>query len=153
MALSSPTTPLPSRVAFQLATSSREPPVGDGWLYEVKHDGHRLAVIADGNGGVRLLSRNGYERSRQFGPMFVDLARLGRQVVLDGEITAPDERGVTHLDDLAAAMQRRSEAGRAQSAGAAGAGCRDQVLRPASQRHDPRRCRAGGDAAHLTGSI
>ena len=87
--------------------SSHEPPAGDGWLFEVKHDGHRLAVIADGNGGVRLLSRNGYERSRHFGAVFADLARLGRQLVLDGEITAPDERGVTHLDDLAAAMQRR----------------------------------------------
>jgi bifunctional non-homologous end joining protein LigD len=101
---------LPTAVAFQLASSSREPPSGDGWLYEVKHDGHRLAVIADGNGGVRLLSRNGYERSRHFGPVFAGLARLGRQVVLDGEITAPDERGVTHLDDLATAMQRRDTA-------------------------------------------
>jgi bifunctional non-homologous end joining protein LigD len=86
---------------------AREPPVGDGWLYEIKHDGHRLAVIADGEGGVRLLSRNGYERSRHFGAVFADLARLGRQILLDGEITAPDERGVTHHDDLAAAMQRR----------------------------------------------
>jgi bifunctional non-homologous end joining protein LigD len=103
-------TPPAWRVAFQLATSSHEPPAGAGWLYEVKHDGHRLAVVADGDGGVRLLSRNGYERSRHFGPVFADLARLGRQIVLDGEITAPDERGVTHLDDLAAAMQRRDTA-------------------------------------------
>jgi bifunctional non-homologous end joining protein LigD len=101
---------LPVAVAFQLAASSRVPPAGDGWLYEVKHDGQRLAVIADGNDGVRLLSRNGFERSRHFGAAFADLARLGRQVVLDGEITAPDERGVTHLDDLAAAMQRRDTA-------------------------------------------
>jgi bifunctional non-homologous end joining protein LigD len=107
---SSSASPLPIAVAFQLAASSRVPPVGDGWLYEIKHDGHRLAVIADGNGGVRLLSRNGYERSRHFGPVFANLARLGRQVVLDGEITAPDEGGVTHLDDLAAAMQRRDTA-------------------------------------------
>src|SRR5262249_14089889 len=101
---------LPTAVAFQLASSSREPPVSDGWLYEVKHDGHRLAVITDGAGGLRLLSRNGYERSRQFGPVFASLAALGRQVVLDGEITAPDGRGVTHLDDLAAAMQRHDTA-------------------------------------------
>jgi ATP-dependent DNA ligase len=38
------------------------------------------------------------------------LAALGRRIVLDGEITAPDERGVTHLDDLATAMQRRDTA-------------------------------------------
>jgi ATP-dependent DNA ligase len=57
-----------------------------GWLYEVKHDGHRHAVIADGDGGMRLPSRNGYERSRLFGPAFADLAQLGRQAALDGEI-------------------------------------------------------------------
>jgi ATP-dependent DNA ligase len=72
--------PLPSRVAFQLATSSHEPPAGDGWLCEVKHDGHRLAVIADRNAGVWLLSRNGYERSRHFGAAFADLARLAHRL-------------------------------------------------------------------------
>jgi bifunctional non-homologous end joining protein LigD len=100
-------TSLPSRVSFQLATSSREPPAGDGWLFEVKHDGHRLAVIS-GAGEVR--PRNGYERTKQFGSVFRPLAELEREVVLDGEITAPDKRGVTHLDDLAAAMQRRDTA-------------------------------------------
>jgi bifunctional non-homologous end joining protein LigD len=102
--------PLPSRVAFQLATSSAAPPTGDGWLYEVKHDGHRLAGIA-GSGEVRLLSRNGYERTKQFGSVFRPLAELGREIVLDGEIAAPDERGVTHLDDLQAAIYRRDQSG------------------------------------------
>jgi hypothetical protein len=40
--------PLPSRVAFQLAVSSAEPPEGGEWLHEIKHDGHRLADIIDG---------------------------------------------------------------------------------------------------------
>ena len=39
---------LPSSVSFQLATACPESPVGDGWLYEVKHDGHRTGVIRDG---------------------------------------------------------------------------------------------------------
>jgi ATP-dependent DNA ligase len=95
----SPATPLPSRGAFQIATSSPEPPVGDGWLFEVK-DGHRLAVITDGDGGVRLLSRNSYDRSRHFGPVFGKLARLGRRVVLNGKIAAPDGRAPTPLQDI-----------------------------------------------------
>jgi bifunctional non-homologous end joining protein LigD len=102
--------PLPSRVSFQLATPSAAPPAGDGWLYEVKHDGHRLAVII-GGGEVRLLSRNGYERTKQFGSVFRPLAELGREIVLDGEIAAPDDRGVTHLDDLQAAIYRRDQSG------------------------------------------
>ena len=47
---------------------------------------------------------------RHFGPVSADLAQLGRQIVLEGEIAAPDARSVTHLDDLAAAMQRRNTA-------------------------------------------
>jgi bifunctional non-homologous end joining protein LigD len=86
------------------------PPTGAGWLYEVKHDGHRLAVIA-GGGEVRLLSRNGYERTKQFGSVFRSLAELGGEIVLDGEIAAPDERGVTHLDDLQAAIVRHDQSG------------------------------------------
>ena len=85
-------TPLPSAIAFQLAASSPEPPVGDGWLYEVKHHGHRLAVIFDGGGGVRLLSRNGYERSKQFGPAIAEQARLGRQMQLQRGWLAGDSR-------------------------------------------------------------
>ena len=37
--------PLPLSVAFQLATACPEPPAGEGWFYEVKHDGHRIAAI------------------------------------------------------------------------------------------------------------
>jgi len=51
--------PLPLSVSFELATACPEPPAGEGLLYEVKHDGHRLTAIADGTGGLRLLSRNG----------------------------------------------------------------------------------------------
>jgi bifunctional non-homologous end joining protein LigD len=86
------------------------PPTGDGWLFEIKHDGHRLAAISDGS-GLRLLSRNGFERSRQFGPVFAGLAEFGREFVMDGELAAPDDRGVTHLDDLTAAISARDESG------------------------------------------
>jgi hypothetical protein len=50
----------------------------------------RGTIPADG--GIRLLSRNGHERGRHFGPVFGELARLGRQIVIDGEIAAPDGR-------------------------------------------------------------
>jgi hypothetical protein len=28
--------------------AAAEPPAGDGWLRELKHDGHRLLIVADG---------------------------------------------------------------------------------------------------------
>lgn len=68
--------PVPSRVEFQLAASRPAPTAGDGWLYELKHDAHRLVVLSDVRGGLRLLSRNGHERTRLFGPAFTGLANL-----------------------------------------------------------------------------
>lgn len=35
------------------------------------------------------------------------MAELGCRFVIDGEIAAPDERGVTHLDDLPVAIANR----------------------------------------------
>ena len=49
---------IPRRVPLQIVSSSPEPPEGDGWLHEVKHDGHRLLAIVAG-GELRLLRRNG----------------------------------------------------------------------------------------------
>jgi bifunctional non-homologous end joining protein LigD len=101
--------PLPSSVAFQLATACPAPPSGDGWLYEVKHDGHRIAALADGEGGLRLLSRNEIDRTARFAAAVDGLAGLGRSFVIDGEIAAPDERSVTHLDDLGRSDRQRPD--------------------------------------------
>jgi len=37
---------------------SRSAPDGEGWLHEIKHDGHRLAGILGGRGGLMLISRS-----------------------------------------------------------------------------------------------
>ncbi len=49
----------------------------------------------------------GLDRTRRFAAAFDGLAQLGRSFVIDGEIAAPDKRGATHLDDLAAAIANR----------------------------------------------
>jgi hypothetical protein len=41
-----------------LPTSSKKPPSGDGWLFEIKHDGFRCIARKDGK-RVRLYSRPG----------------------------------------------------------------------------------------------
>jgi bifunctional non-homologous end joining protein LigD len=91
---------LPTRVHLQIVGSAAEPPAGDGWLHEIKHDGHRLVAVVDGTGVLRLLSRNGYDRSRLFRAPFQDITALGCELVLDGEIAVPDEKGATHISDL-----------------------------------------------------
>jgi bifunctional non-homologous end joining protein LigD len=91
---------LPTHVRLQIVTSAAEPPAGDGWLHEIKHDGHRLVAIVDGRGGLRLISRNGHNRTKLFQAPFDAFVRLGRELVLDGEIAVPDEKGATHIGDL-----------------------------------------------------
>jgi bifunctional non-homologous end joining protein LigD len=92
--------PLPKHVRLQIVSSAAEPPAGDGWLHEIKHDGHRLVAVIDRNGVLRLLSRNGYDRSKLFRAPFDGIAALGCELVLDGEIAVPDEKGTTHIGDL-----------------------------------------------------
>jgi bifunctional non-homologous end joining protein LigD len=93
-------------VRLQILTPCKTPPSGDGWLHEIKHDGHRLVAILPGDGQLMLLSRNGYDRTRLFREPFRPLldARLP-PIVLDGEIAVPDDRGVTHLDALSDAVR------------------------------------------------
>jgi bifunctional non-homologous end joining protein LigD len=52
----------PREVRLQLASTRAEPPEGDGWLHEIKHDGHRLAAIIAGD-SLKLLSRNGRDHT------------------------------------------------------------------------------------------
>jgi bifunctional non-homologous end joining protein LigD len=63
-------------------------------------DGHRLIAVIDARGQLSLISRNGFDRTPLFRAPFRKLAAAGRELVLDGEIAVPDERGVTHLDLL-----------------------------------------------------
>jgi bifunctional non-homologous end joining protein LigD len=98
---------LPREVRLQVVTPSPAPPAGDGWLHEIKHDGHRLVAILAGE-SIRLLSRNGHDRTAVFGEPFRALALAGLPpMVLDGEIAVPDERGVTHIDALSEAIAAR----------------------------------------------
>ena len=98
---------LPQRLRLQLASSASKPPDGEGWLHEVKYDGHRLAAIVAG-GTIKLLSRNIRDRTKLFAEPFQSLAAAGLPaLVLDGEIAVPDDRGVTHIDMLNAAISEQ----------------------------------------------
>ena len=97
---------LPARIRLAVVSPSDRSP-GGGWLHEIKHDGHRLAAILDGRGGLRLISRKGHDRTPQFRQPFRELQALDREIVLDGEIAVPDDRGVTQMGDLQDAIARR----------------------------------------------
>src|SRR5215207_3964555 len=46
-------------------TLASKVPAGDGWIYELKHDGFRVLAFKDGD-SVRLWSRNGRDWSAEF---------------------------------------------------------------------------------------
>jgi bifunctional non-homologous end joining protein LigD len=77
------------------ATLGHALPRGGGWTYEPKYDGMR--VLADVSARhARLVTRNGKEKQDQFPEIVAVLrsfaTRVGRRVVLDGEIVARRRR-------------------------------------------------------------
>ncbi len=77
-----------------LATLAKDPPAGEGWLFEVKWDGFRaLARVRAGE--VSLTSRNGNDLTERFEPVARALPAALRtsDCVLDGEVCALDEQG------------------------------------------------------------
>jgi bifunctional non-homologous end joining protein LigD len=97
---------IPHPLHLQIVSPSVQAPDGESWLHEMKHDGHRLLAIVAGS-ELRLISRNGHDRTPLFRAPFDKLAAAGLPpLVLDGEIAVPDERGVTHIDLLTQAMRQ-----------------------------------------------
>jgi bifunctional non-homologous end joining protein LigD len=92
------------------ATLSSEVPSGEGWGYEVKWDGIRAIVFVD-HGEVCVQSRNlldvtgQYPELQALGDVFAD-----RQVILDGEVVAPDEHGRPQFSRLQQRMHQTSAA-------------------------------------------
>jgi bifunctional non-homologous end joining protein LigD len=75
-------------VAPCLPTTAPQPPSGEPWLHEIKHDGFR--VIARKNGyRVKLYSRLGDDLTPRFPQIVEALERLrSRSCIIDGEAVA-----------------------------------------------------------------
>ena len=77
------------------ATLGHALPRGGGWTYEPKYDGMRVLAQVSAR-TVRLVTRNGKEKQAQFPEVVTALrafaARVGRPVVLDGEVVARRRR-------------------------------------------------------------
>ncbi|WP_376768449.1 non-homologous end-joining DNA ligase [Nocardioides pelophilus] len=93
-----------------LATAGTHVPVGDDWRHEVKWDGVRaLAHVDPATGsGVRLTSRNGNDITGAWPELASPPA--ARDVVVDGEIIALNERGLPDFRVLAERIHVRKAA-------------------------------------------
>ncbi len=98
-------TPMPSLIRPMLAVLREEVPRDDDkFAYEFKWDGVRAIVYVDG-GRPRVLSRNDRDVTVSYPELRAMAESLGsRQLVLDGEIVAMDERGRPSFEALQARM-------------------------------------------------
>jgi ATP-dependent DNA ligase len=67
---------IPHPLHLQIVSPSVQAPDGESWLHEMKHDGHRLLAIVAGS-ELRLISRNGHDRTPLFRAPFDKLAAAG----------------------------------------------------------------------------
>jgi bifunctional non-homologous end joining protein LigD len=85
------------RAAFippELATLVADPPLGEGWLHEIKFDGYRIETLLD-RGKARCLTRAGLDWTERFPAIAQAVSRIpARNCTLDGEVVAllPDGR-------------------------------------------------------------
>ncbi|MBV8879529.1 MAG: DNA ligase D [Planctomycetaceae bacterium] len=95
---------LPEALEPQLATLVEAPPEGPDWLHEIKFDGYRLLCRIEG-GEVRLVTRHAKDWTDRF-PTLVRAAREldVRDALLDGELVALDERGISSFQAMQNAL-------------------------------------------------
>jgi bifunctional non-homologous end joining protein LigD len=75
-----------------------QPPSGEQWLHEIKHDGFRIIARKDGK-RVRLYSRPGNDLTYRF-PLVVEVIAKLRSLscIIDGEAVACGEDGIASFD-------------------------------------------------------
>src|SRR5262245_62392911 len=83
-----------------LPTKAQEPPSGEAWLHEIKHDGFRVIARKDGN-LVLLYSRPGNDLTHRFPLIVESLAKLrSRSCIIDGEAVACEGNGMPSFDRI-----------------------------------------------------
>lgn len=91
--------PFPEFIEPCLATLRACAPSGVGWVHEIKYDGYRTqAQVRDGK--CSLYTRRGYNWTKRFATVAEALQPIRFDVILDGEVAVPDERGFSDFHRL-----------------------------------------------------
>ncbi len=90
----------------QLATLVDSVPTGNDWMYEIKFDGYRALIAAEGE-AVRIYTRSGLDWTEKFGPLAGQIAALDLPPsLIDGEIVAYNMRGNPDFSALQTVLKR-----------------------------------------------
>ena len=102
--------PMPERIEPMMAKLATAIPKPDSaWGFEFKWDGIRALAYIDG-GRVRLLSRSGEDVTSRYPEIHPMGRALGsREVIVDGEVVALDDRGRPSFEEIQQRMGLTSE--------------------------------------------
>jgi bifunctional non-homologous end joining protein LigD len=102
--------PMPKRIEPMMAKLVAKPPVPDeAWGFEFKWDGIRAEAYVEG-GTVRLVSRSGEIVTARYPEVHAMGRALGsKEVILDGEIVALDDKGRPSFEEIQQRMGLTSE--------------------------------------------
>jgi ATP-dependent DNA ligase len=93
----------------QLATLVEQPPMGAGWIHEIKHDGYRTQLVIE-RGAARAYTRNGFDWSDRYPGIIRAAAKLPlRSAILDGEVVVQDAEGISDFEALSSAIRWQPE--------------------------------------------
>src|SRR5258706_8199489 len=103
-------TPMPKRIEPMMAKLVAKPPTpDDAWGFEFKWDGIRAEAYVEG-GTVRLVSRSGEIVTARYPEVHAMGRALGsKEVILDGEIVALDDKGRPSFEEIQQRMGLTSE--------------------------------------------
>ena len=97
----------PDFIEPSFATLTDQPPSGDNWLHEVKHDGYRFQAHV--HNGIRFFTRRGYDWSDRLSYLVTALAPIAsRAVILDGEIIVQTAEGRSDFHALEKALKAQN---------------------------------------------
>ena len=99
---------LPKKLQPMLATLTDGPFDDPGWIFEDKYDGFRMVAKIE-SGKVTLYSRNGQIISRNYIEVARALEGIKGDAVIDGELVALDENGVSRFQLLQNALRRKAK--------------------------------------------
>jgi bifunctional non-homologous end joining protein LigD len=102
--------PMPKRIEPMMAKLVAKPPApDDAWGFEFKWDGIRAEAYVEG-GTVRLVSRSGEIVTTRYPEVHAMGRALGsKEVILDGEIVALDDKGRPSFEEIQQRMGLTSE--------------------------------------------
>lgn len=101
--------PFPKDLLPQLATLVAHPPQGGQWTHEVKFDGYRIMSFLE-QSRLRLVTRGGLDWTAKLSRVCNELRTLPiRSAVLDGEVVALNDRGISDFQELQSTLKARSD--------------------------------------------